>query len=84
MRYAALVAALVGLSNSLLQTSAPPRLAGCPVFPESNAWNRRVDALPAAPNSDAIIRSIGLGTGLHADFGSGLWDGSPIGIPTTS
>ena len=28
--------------------------------------------------------SIGLGTGLHADFGSGLWDGGPIGIPYTT
>ena len=23
------------------------------------------------------------GAGLHADFGSGLWDGAPIGIPIT-
>src|ERR671938_980782 len=60
---------------------AAPRLAGCPVFPASNPWNQRVDSLAVAPDSDAIIRSIGLGTGLHADFGSGLWDGSPIGIP---
>jgi hypothetical protein len=28
-----------------------------------------------------MIRSIGLDTGLHADFGSGTWDGGPIGIP---
>jgi hypothetical protein len=28
-----------------------------------------------------MIRSIGLGTGLHPDFGSGTWDGGPIGIP---
>jgi hypothetical protein len=40
-----------------------------------------VDRLPVTPNSAAIIASIGLDTGLHADFGSGLWEGSPIGIP---
>jgi hypothetical protein len=34
-----------------------------------------------AQNTSAIIASIGAGTGLHADFGSGLWEGSPIGIP---
>jgi hypothetical protein len=51
------------------------------VFPASNPWNKRVDRLPVAQNSAAIIGSIGAGTGLHADFGSGLWEGSPIGIP---
>jgi hypothetical protein len=33
------------------------------------------------PNSDAIVRSIGAGETMHADFGSGLWEGGPIGIP---
>jgi hypothetical protein len=58
-----------------------PTASRCPVFPRSNAWNRRVDRLPVAANSATLIRSIGLAAGLHADFGSGLWDGSPIGIP---
>ena len=53
------------------------------MFPASNPWNRRVDRLPVARNSAAIIRSIGVDTGLHPDFGSGLWDGGPIGIPIT-
>jgi len=60
-----------------------PTVAGCPVFPASNVWNRRVDRLPVAPDSGAIIASIGAGAGLHADFGSGLWEGGPIGIPIT-
>jgi hypothetical protein len=34
-----------------------------------------------AANSAQMIQSIGLGTGLHPDFGSGLYDGQPIGIP---
>jgi hypothetical protein len=39
--------------------------------------------LPVARDSDAIIRSIGLDDHVHADFGSGLWNGGPIGIPIT-
>jgi hypothetical protein len=62
-------------------SAAAPHLGGCPVFPKSNPWNQRVDQLPVASNSDAIVRSIGAGDTMHADFGSGLWDGGPIGIP---
>jgi hypothetical protein len=70
------VVALGGASPAL-----SPDIAGCPVFPASNAWNQRVDKLPVAPNSAAMIRSIGLDAPVHADFGSGLWEGKPIGIP---
>ncbi len=56
-------------------------LAGCPLFPASFATNQRVDTLPVSSDSNAIVRSIGLDGGIHADFGSGLWDGGPIGIP---
>jgi hypothetical protein len=63
--------------------AAPPKLAACPVFPASNVWNRRIDRLPVARDSAATIASIGAGTGLHADFGAGLWEGAPIGIPVT-
>src|SRR5436309_12963294 len=72
------VLAASGGAARALRVPAAPR---CPVFPKTNPWNRRVDKLPVAQNSTAIIGSIGTGTGLHADFGSGLWDGSPIGIP---
>ena len=54
---------------------------GCPVFPADNPWNQRVDKLPVHPNSDAIVRSIGAGEHMHADFGSGRYQGAPIGIP---
>jgi hypothetical protein len=70
--------ACAGASAHALRLPAAPR---CPVFPASNPWNRRVDRLPVAANSAAIVASIGSNTGLHADFGSGLWEGSPIGIP---
>jgi hypothetical protein len=46
-------------------------------------WNKPVDRLPVAANSRAIVNAIGAGDNAHADFGSGLWDGGPIGIPIT-
>jgi hypothetical protein len=64
-------------------TAQSPRLAGCPVFPADNPWNQRVDRLPVTGTSAAIIGSIGADTGLHPDFGSGLYDGTTIGIPIT-
>ena len=57
-----------------------PLLGGCPVFPASSVWNQPVDKLPVAANSDTLISSIG-NSGVHADFGNGLYDGSRIGIP---
>ena len=60
-----------------------PAAPDCKVFPDSNVWNRRVDRLPVHPRSRAIIRSIGRAEGLHPDFGSGRYDGGPIGIPIT-
>jgi hypothetical protein len=61
--------------------AAPPKLAGCPVFPASSVWNTPVDRLPVAANSAQLIASIGTGDHVHADFGSGLYGGSRIGIP---
>jgi len=60
-------------------TNAP----SCPVFPPTSAWNQRVDKLPVAPSSDRIVVAIGIDDHVHADFGSGLWEGGPIGIPVT-
>ena len=72
-------ALLVGVASAhALRNPAAPN---CPVFPASNPWNQRVDGLPVAANSADLIQSIGVGTGLHADFGSGLYGGGPIGIP---
>jgi hypothetical protein len=43
-------------------------LAGCPVFPADNAFNRDVSHEPVDPRSDAYVRSIGLDGHLHPDF----------------
>jgi len=77
---ACLAVLLGGSSAEALRLPAAPR---CTVFPKSNPWNRRVDRLPVAANSAEIISSIGTERGLHPDFGSGLWEGAPIGIPIT-
>ena len=82
---AATCVALTATSSALALSALPggPRLAGCPVFPATSPWNRRIDRLPVATGSAATVASIGLDEPLHADFGSGLWEGGPIGIPIT-
>jgi hypothetical protein len=61
-----------------------PAAPKCPIFPASSAWNQRVDKLPLHTRSADIVRSIGLGGHMHPDFGSGLYEGAPIGIPFTT
>jgi hypothetical protein len=82
-RPAAAVVALLALvcAGGSAYALRVPGAALCTVFPKNNPWNQRVDRLPVTSSSAAVISSIGAATGLHADFGSGLWDGSPIGIP---
>jgi hypothetical protein len=63
-------------------TAAPPRIAGCRVFPADNPWNQRVDRLPVDPHSEQILARIGLSEPVHPDFGT-VYDGAPNGIPIT-
>ena len=63
-------------------------LGGCQVLPTSNFWNAPVDGLPVAANSATVVNHINTHcngctprTTLHPDFGSGTWQGAPIGIP---
>lgn len=56
-------------------------LNGAVPFPADNAWNTDISKSDVDPNSDNLIASIGLTTGLHPDFGSGLYRGAIIGIP---
>jgi len=58
-----------------------PRIGSCEVFPPNNVWNVPVDKLPVDANSSQYVATIGAGSPAHPDFGSGLWDGGPIGIP---
>jgi hypothetical protein len=81
------LALCVTLAAALLAPNAfaapLPQAPACPVFPASNVWNKRVDKLPRHRRSAAIVSAIGANLNVHADFGSGLWDGGPIGIPVT-
>jgi hypothetical protein len=77
---AALLAAVL-LTGSSAQALRLPAARHCPVFPTNNPWNQRVDKLPVSADSAQLTRSIGLEAPVHADFGSGKWDGGPIGIP---
>jgi len=56
-------------------------LNGALAFPADNPWNADVSGWAVDPASDALLASIGLDTALHPDFGAGLYNGSPIGIP---
>jgi len=78
---AALVALAVAVPASGRPVSGAP---DCRIFPANNHWNLRVDKLPVLPNSDAMVRGIGADDTLHPDFGSGLYEGRPIGIPYTT
>jgi hypothetical protein len=77
---AAVLAAIVALP-ALVSAHALAGATSCPIFPADNPWNQRVDRLPVARNSAQLIASIGLNDPVHPDFGSGLYDGEPIGIP---
>lgn len=65
-------------------TGQPPQLDGCPVFPADNIWNIPVANLPVDSRSSAYVQSIGADVGAHPDFGAGLYEGAPIGIPYVS
>jgi hypothetical protein len=56
-------------------------LNGSVAFSTESEWNMRVDFTPLERHSAKIIKAISPDRGLHADFGSGLWDGEKIGIP---
>ncbi|HMC57705.1 MAG TPA: IPT/TIG domain-containing protein, partial [Candidatus Solibacter sp.] len=64
-----------------IATAQSPTVGNCPVLPADNIWNTPVDQLTVSPSSSAWIATIGATKTVHADFGSGLYNGAPIGIP---
>jgi len=56
-------------------------LNGFVPFPSDNLWNKNIASAAVDPNSNAIVNYIGASDPLHPDFGSGLYNGSSIGIP---
>ncbi len=72
-------AALIGLAG--LAAAQTPTVGTCAVFPADSIWNTRIDQLPVHPSSSTWVTTIGASSPLHPDFGSGLYNGGPIGIP---
>jgi len=56
-------------------------LNGAIPFPADNPWNTDISGAEVDPASERLIASIGADKGLYRDFGAGLWEGAPIGIP---
>jgi hypothetical protein len=69
------------LAAALPLFAQAPTIGTCTVFPANNIWNTPVDTLPVLANSSTYVATIGATTGAHADFGSGTYNGGPIGIP---
>src|ERR1700676_3616926 len=72
----AILAALAGLADG-----QAPTVGNCQVFASDNIWNTRIDQLPVHPSSSTWVNTIGAASPLHPDFGSGLYNGEPIGTP---
>ena len=73
MRRIALLLPLLVLLPSTGVAAGPPTVPGargCPIFPANNPWNERVDRLPVAADSAALVAAIGLDAPVHPDFGS--------------
>lgn len=51
------------------------------IFPSTHPLNSEAANRAVDPNSQTILENIGLDVHLFADFGSGLWESAPIGIP---
>ena len=82
VRPKAVVAAPTPTAPTGIARQRPPR--ACPVFPADNPWNERVDTLPVAPNSSAMITAIGLTSKLHPDFSNGGNYGIPVNLVNAS
>src|SRR5215211_5209864 len=83
MRTASLKAAVAtaGVAATLAAPAQAAKVGGCRLLPRDFPTNQRVDRLPVAADSSAIVSSIGLDDAVHPDFGSGRYEGRPIGIP---
>ncbi|MGI5182851.1 hypothetical protein ACQEVZ_42000 [Dactylosporangium sp. CA-152071] len=71
-----------GLGAASRSASAPS--GACTIFPADSVWHADVSRLPVHRDSAAWVGSIGAQAHAHPDFGSGLIDGAPFGIPVTT
>lgn len=75
------IAAVVTMAVAACGFTPIPGAENCTITPPDSFWRAYVRNLPVHERSDAYISNIGATKSLKADFGSGLWDGGPIGIP---
>ena len=81
----AVLALLIVLVGQVpVASAASPTIAGCPVLPATNVWNKPVDKLPVAANSAKMIAAIGASAGLHPDFSNEGGYGIPFNIVTSA
>ncbi len=73
------IAALLALAG--VAAAQAPTIGNCTVLPADDIWNTRIDQLPVHPSSATWVNTIGPSSPLHPDFGSGTYNGAPIGIP---
>lgn len=75
------VTASVEVDPAPTPSAGPAQPPGCSIFPADNVWHADVSTLPLHDSSAAWVASIGADRTVHPDFGSGLWEGAPFGIP---
>jgi hypothetical protein len=83
VRRIALLLPLLALVPAASVAAGPPTVRGarsCPIFPANNPWNERVDRLPVAAGSNAMIQAIGSDAPVHPDFGSFAGYGIPYTV----
>ncbi|MEP7372481.1 MAG: hypothetical protein ABI675_03765 [Chitinophagaceae bacterium] len=61
-------------------TATKPAAENIAIFPADNPWNKDISASATDPYNTQIIAGFASNV-IKADFGSGLWDNAPIGIP---
>jgi hypothetical protein len=78
------IAAPLAAQNGACAGMTPGQLSslnGFVPFPASNLWNTDISTMAVDPNSNNFINYIGAAKPFHPDFGSGLYNGTSIGIP---
>ena len=69
----------------VVSASGAPLIAGCPLFPPDNDWNRDVSADPVDPHSDDYLARMNAASRfLQADFGSDPSYGIPYVLVTAA
>ena len=69
-----------------VSTAPGPHLAGCPMLPANNAWNKNVSASAVRRDSATLVANISSAgkTNLHPDFGGGGAYGIPFKVVPAS